>query len=87
VEDADELFENLPKDFHGDDNSTVPPAHDWRNQGIVTDVKSQGSCGSCWAFAAVGSMESIWAKETGELLNLSVQQLIDCGPGDCVIGG
>ncbi len=31
---------------------------DLRDYGLVTDVKSQGSYGTCWAFGALGSLES-----------------------------
>merc|ERR1719204_1294528 len=70
-------------------SSGFPQSWDCRDHGLVSTVRSQGSCGSCWAFAAVGAVEGSWAKEKGLLFRLSEQELIDCDKSDggCNGGG
>ncbi|GMT28136.1 hypothetical protein PFISCL1PPCAC_19433, partial [Pristionchus fissidentatus] len=59
-------------------NVDVPDSKDWRTDGLVSHVKDQRRCGSCWAFSAVGALEGQQAKKKGEILEFSEQNLVDC---------
>ncbi|XP_046451716.1 cathepsin O-like [Daphnia pulex] len=67
----------------------LPSYVDWREKNVVTAVKNQHSCGACWAFSTVQTVESMHAIATGELNELSTQQVIDCarnGNKGCIGG-
>lgn len=52
---------------------------DWRTKNVLTGVKDQGACGSCWAFSTTGSMEAAIAlKNSAAPQSLSEQELVDC---------
>lgn len=69
------------------DVAALPKAVDWRDKGVVSGVKDQGGCGSCWAFASTATMESHVAIETGTLFQLSPQELVSCMPNPKECGG
>ncbi|GBG33598.1 Cysteine proteinase 2 [Hondaea fermentalgiana] len=61
-----------------EDNMDLPDSVDWREKNIVSKVKNQGKCGSCWTFSTTGTLESHLALYKKEHVLLSEQQLIDC---------
>ncbi|UCG62774.1 MAG: T9SS type A sorting domain-containing protein [Candidatus Zixiibacteriota bacterium] len=65
----------------------LPAKWDWREQGCVTPVKNQGGCGSCYAFAAIGSFESAIMVRWGLAYDLSENNVKECIWGDPSCGG
>jgi hypothetical protein len=55
------------------DTSNVP---DWST--ALPNVRNQGSCGSCWAFASAVMGEWGHYQNVGELISLSTKHLVDC---------
>ena len=54
----------------------LPSRYDLRDYGRMTSAKSQGIPGPCWAFAALGAMESNWlTQKLGKLPDLSEMQI------------
>jgi cathepsin L len=64
-----------------------PSRKDWREDGVVTPVKNQGGCGSCWAFSAIEVVESHHAIQAKlqTPLKLAPQAYVNCvqNPQQC----
>ena len=57
-----------------------PSELNWTEQGVVTSVKDQGWCGSCWAFASIAQAEStlILNNQADTSIDLSEQYMVEC---------
>merc|ERR1712176_1282592 len=59
--------------------SDPPAAGDWTEKKLVTAVKDQAACGSCWTFGAVGGLETRYALlENSTLRNFAEKEYLDC---------
>jgi len=80
-------------DYTKEELKAVPTAWDWRttggknNSGVVTPVKDQSSCGSCWAFSTTGAIESAWALRGNPMAQFSEQLIVDCSHGCSMVDG
>lgn len=66
---------------------SLPSEVDWRTKGVISPVKDQGHCGSCWAFASTAVIESYVAINSGLLFEFSTEQIAMCAPNVEACGG
>lgn len=72
-------------------SSSLPAMYDLRPLGKLTPITNQGNCGSCWAFAAYGSLESslmpgqTWDFSENNIKNRHGFDLACCDGGDRAI--
>ena len=83
----DETLDTSPPVFRGDvseldamlGDNDVYDIRDTDMGYCIGDVRDQGACGACWAFAVAEVAEDKWCWETGEPgLVFSTQHLMDC---------
>ncbi|XP_062136129.1 procathepsin L-like [Drosophila sulfurigaster albostrigata] len=79
---ANVLANGITQTFTSSPSVKIPESIDWREKGAVTGVKDQGSCGSCWAFATIGTLEGQNFIKNQQLVSLSEQNLVDCSKKD-----
>lgn len=58
--------------------AALPSSWDWRLLTGVTPAKNQSTCGSCWAFAATGALESAILVQSGKTFDLSEENVKEC---------
>jgi C1A family cysteine protease len=63
----------------GQSSQSAPYSKDWSTiPGAVTPVRTQGTCGSCWAWAAVGVLEGANYIQNGLSESLSPESISAC---------
>lgn len=88
---TDPLPDTVMRRYIGDQGidllARLPKVVDYRlATSVVTPVKDQGQCGSCWAFSSAESIEGQLGLN-GHLANVSAQNFVDCVRLDAGCGG
>jgi cathepsin L len=70
---------------------SLPASINWAAAGKTTPIKNQNNCNSCYAFSAIGALESAIMIAHNVTLGISEQEIIDCsnskfGNNACVGG-
>ena len=79
--------------FRRQNTKALPAQFDWRSvngHSYVSAIKNQGHCGSCWAFAVTGALESqamISQNLPDQNIDLSDQVVLSCSKAGSCDGG
>merc|ERR1711957_1058568 len=69
------------EDHHDDDHHLRDTANvSWKKWD--SPIKTQLTCGSCWAFSTIGAIENRYHQLKGKMVEFSEQYLIDCDTKD-----
>ena len=75
-----QTFEQKPRVSIG---NNIPTSLDWRDEGVVPPVHSQGKCDGAKLFAVLDSIDSFWSIKIGYPMLASQEECMDC----CLKGG
>lgn len=91
------MLQSKVNQCRGSNKIITPKTLDYRNMGVVTKVKNQYGCSSCFIFSAIATVESAYLlkkkNQTGKNQTdfeplYSEQAVLDCcDPGSCIKGG
>merc|ERR1740138_1972948 len=73
-------------DFLQKTNKSLPKEKSWSHLNTMQNIKSQGGCGSCWAIAAVTTLEAA-TEIHGTSRTFSAQEIVNCVPNPQECGG
>lgn len=82
----------LPERFEFAADLVLPDSFDsrqqWPNCPTISEIRDQGSCGSCWAFGAVEAMSDRVCVHTNGKVNveISAEDLLSCCGFECGMG-
>lgn len=60
----------------------LPASVNWSKAGMTTPVKNQNNCNGCYAYSALGALESALRIAFKEEVVLSEQEIVDCSGGE-----
>lgn len=59
-------------------NQNIQLTYSWNNTDLLSEVKNQQRCGSCWAFSTTNALETFMRINNFNISRLSEQELVDC---------
>ena len=85
--DALSTLNSIPYTMEKTNLKAAPSSYDYRNTNKIGPSQDQGNCGSSWAFATAGILQSYYAMHIGKFEYLSKQMLVDCDTSDSGCNG